>query len=105
MNTLDALLLLVVCAVGTWATRAGPLLALADRPFPPLVNKALRNVGPAVLAALTVSLAFGGGGTLDLDGAVVGALLAAGLAAWRTRNLTWTLVAGMVVLWVLDAVI
>ena len=66
-------------------------------------SKALRNVGPAVLSALVVTDLWGPSappvGTPELLG-----VLAAGLAAWRTRNLIVAVVVGMVVRWVLLAV-
>lgn len=99
--------LLIVLGVGlaTYLMRAGLILLLANRKLPDAVERALRYVGPAVLAALTVSLAFGSseGGAPDLEFAKVGALVAAGgVAAWK-RNLTVTLVVGMCVFWLLDA--
>jgi branched-subunit amino acid transport protein len=58
-------------------------------------------VGPAVLAALVVSLAAGSAeGATGVTGAEVLALAVAGLVAWWRRNLIASLVAGMVVLWV-----
>ncbi|MEL6893637.1 MAG: AzlD domain-containing protein, partial [Actinomycetota bacterium] len=79
------------------------ILLLADRTLPATIERALRNVGPAVLAALTISLAIGPDGVGSVQLAEAGALLAAvGMALWR-RNLMLTFVAGMVTLWVLGA--
>lgn len=102
MSTQAALFVLAVCSIGTYAMRGGLILLLADRSLPGPIERAVRYVGPAVLAALTVSLAAGGNG----DGSSLGptevvAILVACLVAWRTRNLMWTLVAGMVTLLVL----
>jgi branched-subunit amino acid transport protein len=100
-----AALVLVVCTLGTYLFRGGVILLFADRTFPPVIERALQNVGPAVLAALTVNLAVSGGGGSDVNivGAEIAALaVACGVAVWR-RNLLWTLAAGMVALWVFSA--
>lgn len=105
MSTAAAALVLAACAIGTYAFRGGAILLLADRSFPPLIERALANVGPAVLAALTVNLAVGGGSGsgVDVVAAEMFALLAAAVVAVWRKNLAWTLVAGMVALWVLTA--
>ncbi len=100
-----AALVLVVCAAGTYLFRGGVILLFADRTFPPVIERALQNVGPAVLAALTVNLAVSGGGGsgVDIVPAEMAALVAAcAVAVWR-KNLLWTLAAGMVALWILAA--
>ncbi len=103
MSNSSALLLLLACGIGTYAARSSLILLLADRSLPSVVERALRNVGPAVLAALTVSLAVGPDGVESMEFAEVGALAAAsGVALWR-RNLMLTFVAGMVTLWILGA--
>ncbi len=104
MSTSVALAVLAAASLGTYAARSGLILLLADRTLPPFVERALANVGPAVLAALTVSLAFGDGG---VGAAALAELAARGIAAivaaWR-RDLIWTFVAGMGTLWLLTAV-
>lgn len=103
MNNTTALLLLLACGAVTYLARSGLILLLADRTLPLSVQQALKNVGPAVLAALTVSLAVGPEGVGSVELAEVGALVVAGaIAVWR-RNLMLTFVAGMVTLWVLGA--
>ncbi len=83
--------------------RSGLILLLADRALPASIERALQNVGPAVLAALTVNLAVGSDGLGGVEFAEVAALAVAGcIAVWR-KNLIWTFVAGMVTLWVLGA--
>lgn len=104
MSAGAAMLLLLVGGLGTYVARSSLILLLADRSLPLGVERALAFVGPAVLAALTVNLAVGADGVGSMELAEVGALLtAAGVAAWR-RNLLWTFVAGMAVLWILGAI-
>ncbi len=107
MSVASGLLIVLGVALATYAMRGGLILALADRSLPAIVERALRNVGPAVLAALTMSLAFGSseGGSASFELAEIAALVAAGSVAYRRRNMIMTLVAGMVTLWVLSAIV
>lgn len=105
MSTQAALLALTITALGTYAMRGGLILLLADRTLPDPIERALRYVGPAVLAALTVSLAMGGDGDTSLDAAETLAIGAACVVAWRTKNLLLTLLAGMATLLVLSQLI
>jgi len=59
-----------VLAVGliTYASRAGLIVFLADRPLPANLSRALRYVGPAALSALAVNLVAGGKGLAGVEG-------------------------------------
>lgn len=103
MSTTAALIALACGALGTYFARSSLILLLADRSLPPSVERALQNVGPAVLAALTVSLAVGSDGLGGVQFAEVGALVVAGVVAVWRKNLIWTFVAGMATLWILGA--
>lgn len=94
-----ALSMLFAVSAVTYLSRAGMILFLADRTLPEPVMRALRNVGPAVLAALTISLVAGGDGLSGIEGVEVVALGVGGVVAALTRNLAWGLGAGMVALW------
>ena len=101
MSTGAALIVLTVAAVGTYFARSGLILLLAGRSLPEPVEQALANVGPAVLAALTVNLAVGTDGIGSIELAEAAALVVACVVAvWRS-NLIWTFVAGMATLWIL----
>ena len=105
MSHSAAAIVLLACAVGTYAFRGGVMLLLADRTIPPILECSLQNVGPAVLAALTINLAVSGGGGsgVDIVAIEVAALVVACVVAVWRKNLLWTLAAGMVALWVLAA--
>jgi branched-subunit amino acid transport protein len=95
------LLAVLVVGLGTYATRASFIITLADRPLPPLLQRAVRNVGPAVLSALVASLLVGEEGITGLAPSVeLAALAAGGLVAWRWKNIVLGLTAGMAVLWI-----
>lgn len=104
MSVGSAIAIVAIVAVMTYVMRAGVIVALADRPIPVPVERALRNVGPAVLVALAMNLAAGGEGGPSLDVAEAAALLVTGVVAVWRRNLIWTLLAGMTTLWILTAV-
>ncbi len=104
MSTGAALLALTVAALGTYFARSGLILLLSDRSLPPSFERALGNVGPAVLAALTINLAVGSDGLGTVEVAEAAAVaVAAVVTIWR-KNLISTFVAGMVTLWILSAV-
>ncbi len=103
MSTGAALLVLAAAALGTYFARSSLILLLADRTLPVGIERALTNVGPAVLAALTINLAVGSDGLGSIEFAEAAAIVVATLVAVWRRNLIWTFVAGMVTLWVLAA--
>jgi branched-subunit amino acid transport protein len=103
VTTTAALVALACGAIGTYFARSGLILLLADRALPAPVERALQNVGPAVLAALTVNLAVGSAGVGGVEVAEVAALVVAGVVAVWRKNLIWTFVAGMATLWILGA--
>lgn len=100
MSVIDALAIVVVIGIGTYLLRAAPLLLLAGKPFPVIVQRALRNVGPAVLSALVVVSVAAGTEGVQIEIAEVVALVAAGAVAWWRKNLIWSLIAGMIALWI-----
>jgi branched-subunit amino acid transport protein len=101
VSTGVALAVVAVVAATTYAMRAGLIVLLADTTLPPAVERALRYVGPAVLAALAINLATGGAGGPQIEVAEACALIvAAGLAWWR-RPLVVVVVAAMATLWIL----
>lgn len=91
----------VVVGVGTYFLRSIFIVTLADRPVPPAMRQALRFVAPAVMAALVVSLLYGGEGGGGVGAVELISLGVGGLVGWRTRSLVWVLVAGMSSLWLL----
>ena len=101
MSTFAAIAAVVSVGLITYASRAGLIVFLADRPLPPNITRALRYVGPAVLSALTVNLIAGGRGIDGVEVVEVAALGAAIAVAALARNLIAALAAGMGTLWLL----
>ena len=95
--------IVLVVAASTYGMRAVAIVALADREIPTSVERVLRNVGPAVLAALAINLAAGGPGGPHLEWVEAVALVAAGITAWWRKSVLWTLAVGMATLWILTA--
>ncbi|MCA9972202.1 MAG: AzlD domain-containing protein [Anaerolineales bacterium] len=88
----------------TYAIRVGLFLLLERGALPPRLQHALRYVPTAVLSAIIAPEMLQPGGALDLSlgNARLLAGLAAMLVAWYTRNVLWTIAAGMAVLWALQ---
>jgi len=98
---------MVVLGALTFLTRLS-FIALAGRwDAPPLFRSALRFVPVAILTAIVVPELVLHTGTLDvsLTNARLMAGLIAILVAWRTKNTVLTIVIGMAVFWVLQAII
>ena len=106
MSVVAGLALIIVVGIPTYLMRGGVILGLGDRSIPPLAERALRNVGPAVMAALVVNLVAGGEGGFDAVtvAEVAGIVVAVLVAIWK-KNLVLTLVCGMATLWAIAAVI
>lgn len=101
MSTFAAIAAVLAVGMITYASRAGLIVFLADRPLPANISRALRYVGPAVLSALTVNLIAGGEGIDGVEFVEVAALVVAIIVAATVRNLIAALIAGMATLWLL----
>lgn len=93
------LLIFLGMAAVTYLTRYMMIAALG-REMPSLVQRWLRYVPAAVLAALVAPAALAPQGHLQL-GTNAWATAIGLLVAWRTRNVLWTILSGMLVFWLL----
>lgn len=95
---------IVLGGAGTYAMRAS-FLAFAHRlaEVPPWLARILRQIPPAAMASIVVPALVRPHGDIDLFQPRLLAGVVAGLVAWRTRNAGLTLVVGMAVLVVLEA--
>ncbi len=95
---------IVLSGIGTYAMRASFLVfahRLAD--VPPSVQRLLRQIPPAALAAIVLPALLRPEGELDLAHPRFAAGILAAVVAWRTRNIALTLGVGMGVVMLLDA--
>jgi branched-subunit amino acid transport protein len=93
-----AWLAIVLAAIGTFAMRAAFLVAahrLTDVPAP--VQRVLRQIPPAALAAIVVPDLLRPRDHLDLWQPELAAGVIAALVIWRTRSTALTLVVGMAI--------
>jgi branched-subunit amino acid transport protein len=100
-------LLLIGMGIVTYTIRLSLIVLIGRVDVPPLVQKALRFVPPAVLSAIIFPELLRPGGTFDLSFGnvrLLAGVLAAGVA-WRTKNVLLTIGVGMVALWVLQVVV
>ena len=100
-------LLLIGMGLVTYAIRLSLIALIGRVDVPPIIQRALRFVPPAVLSAIIFPELLRPGGTLDLSFGnvrLLAGVLAAGVA-WRTKNVLLTIGVGMVALWVLQAVV
>ena len=107
MKGVSIWLLFLLLAFGTFALRLSFIYLFGKVDMPNGLRRALRFVPASVLAALVFPALIYSNGALDLSFGHVRLLAGFGgaLVAWRTKNLLWTIVVGMVLLWVLQALI
>lgn len=106
MSTVSIWLLFLLIGLGTFLQRLSFIFLIGKVGMPEWLRRALRFVPASVLAALVFPALTHPTGVLDLS--LGNFRLLAGLAgavvAWRTRNVLLTLIAGMLVLWALQAI-
>jgi branched-subunit amino acid transport protein len=91
----------------TYLVRLSAIALLGEDSLPSGINQALRYVPPAALAAIVFPALLMPEGTLDLSAGnerlVAG--LAAAVVAWVTRRTLLAIGVGMVLLWLLQAIL
>jgi len=97
------LIAIVAVGLGTYVFRALFIVSLAKRRIPEQVLLALHFVAPAVMAALIVALLTDSDGHVAIGIPELSAFAIGGVVAYRTKSHIWTLLAGMVVYWVVRA--
>jgi len=96
--------LFLAIGLGTVLLRLSFIYLFGKIEMPDWLRRALRFVPAAVLAALVFPALTHPAGTLDISLRNVRLLAGLGgaLVAWRTRNILWTIVVGMALLWILQ---
>lgn len=102
---MSAWVIVVLVGVGTVLLRSSFIVFMGDRELAPAFVRALRFVPAAVLTALVVPAVVltDRGFDLSLDNHRWPATLIAAFVAWKTRNIAYTILAGMVALWIVRA--
>ncbi len=97
-------LIVILVGIGTYLTRLSFIGILGDREIPTYVERPLRLVAPAVLAAIAVPalVARQGEVFVSVDNLRLLAGIVAMAVAWKSRSIGWTIGVGMVSLWILD---
>lgn len=96
-------LIVIGIALGAFLPRFILLPLLGRVEIPNIVLRTLRYVPPAALAAILLPALLVHEGQIDLGAAEeqLWAALFAAVIAWRTQNVLYTVLGGMVVLWLL----
>ena len=90
----------IAAGVATYAIRLSFIALFGRIEVPDPLERALRYVPPAVLAAIAVPGVAAPGGLYDLWNPFVPAAILGGLAAWKTRSIGAAILIGMPSLWI-----
>jgi len=98
--------IIVIVGLATYLIRLSFVGILGRVGVPPYIERPLRFVAPAVLAAIAIPELVAPAGTIDItiDNLRLIAGVIAIAVAWQTRAMGPTIAAGMVSLWILDLV-
>jgi len=102
---MNAFIVTLAVGIGTYVTRSLFILALAKKRIPDRVLVALQFVAPAVLGSLVIAVLIDTIGQVAIGVPEFAALATGSLVAFKTRNHILTLVVGMVVFWVVRALV
>jgi len=96
----------IILLVGAlnYASRLSFIALFSRRSIPPLLARALRFVPAAMLTALIVPMVVAPGGAIEPASPRVLAALVAAAVAFRIRSTLATLAAGMLALWIIQAI-
>lgn len=97
-------LIVALVGIGTYLTRLSFIGILGSREIPTFIERPLRLVAPAVIAAIAIPELVAPADAVDfsLDNLRLLAGIVAIFVAWRTRSIGWTIGVGMASLWILD---
>ncbi len=94
-------IVVVLAGIATFSMRFSFIALFGIVSVPPLLERALRYVAPAVLAALTVPAIMAPGRMLDVTNPFIPAAIIGGLAAWFTKSIGAAIVVGLPALWLI----
>lgn len=96
-------IMILLVGLGTFALRGSSILLSSKTKRPQWLERILRFVPAAVLAAIiSSSLFIGDDKSLHLGNHRLGASLLATFVALKTKSMLWTIISGMTALWLLS---
>jgi branched-subunit amino acid transport protein len=95
-------IVVITAGIATFAIRFVFIGLFGRIEIPPTLERSLRYIAPAVLAALTLPAVLAPGGTFDPWNPFVPAAIIGGLAAWATKSIGAAIVVGLPALWLLQ---
>jgi len=93
----------ITAGIATFAMRFVFIGLFGKVSVPPTLERGLRYIAPAVLAALTLPAVISPGATFDPWNAFVPAAIIGGVAAWATKSIGAAILFGLPALWILQA--
>lgn len=106
MKDFSIWLLFVGAAAGTFALRFSFIYLFGKMKVPLWLQRALRFVPASVLAALVFPALLYPNGSFDFSLSNIHLLagIGGGIVAWKTKDVLWTIIVGMVLFWVLPLI-
>lgn len=98
-------IVVIAAGIATFAMRFVFIGLFGKIAVPPLLERGLRYIAPAVLAALAVPAVIAPDGVLDPWNALIPAAVVGGLAAWATKSIGAAIIVGLPALWLLQAIV
>lgn len=98
-------IMIVGMVLVTYSVRLSVIALLGSTGLPPVLQRALRFVPPAALSAIIAPALIMPSGSVDVVNTRLLAGVVAAAVAWRTRSTLLPIGVGMVLLWVLNAVV
>lgn len=97
-------LIVLIVGAGTYLTRLSFIGILGDREIPSYMERPLRLVAPAAIAAIAIPEFVAPADVVDIsfDNLRLFAGIIAIVVAWKTRSIGWTIAGGVASLWLLD---
>ena len=102
MSAAHIIVLILGMTAIAFASKFTMIAILGKMDLPAWLGRSLRFVVPSVLTAVVAPAVLVRGGALAVGPS--NARLVAGVVAWRTRNMLWTIIAGMAAIWLMLAV-
>lgn len=95
-------IVVIAAGIATFAMRFVFIGLFGKIEVPPMLERGLRYIAPAVLAALTLPGVVAAGGTFDPWNVFVPAAIIGGITAWATGSIGAAIVIGLPALWLLQ---